>query len=74
MIIIDENKLTFGTIAKIGDEYGMTYNYEDYEVETYEAYIRSIVDRFEFNVEDFKDMIMKIVGENLKVELKLKNE
>lgn len=72
MIIIDENKLTFGTIAKIGDEYGMEYNYEDYEIETYEAYVRSIVDRFEFNVEDFKDMIMKIVGENLKVELKLK--
>ena len=52
----------------------MEYNYEDYEIETYEAYVKSIVDRFEFNVEDFKDMIMKIVGENLKIELKLKNE
>lgn len=52
----------------------MKYNYEDYEIESYEAYVKSIVDRFEFDVEKFKDMIMKIVSENLKIELKLKSE
>lgn len=70
MIIVDEKKLTHGTLAAIGRDYGMEYNYEDYEIETYEAFVSSIVNRFEFNVDDFKDRILRIVKENLKVELK----
>lgn len=70
MIIIDESKLTHNTIALIGRDYGMEYDYENYEVETYEAFVKSVIERFDFNVDDFKDKILRIVKENLKVELK----
>ena len=71
VIIVDESKLRYGTLAQIGEDYGMKYDYADYEVETYEAFIQSIVDRLEFNVDDFKERILNIVKNNLKIELKL---
>ena len=59
MIVIDENKLSNETIMMIGKDYQMDNCNED-----------QIIDRFFFNVDDFKDRIMKIVKEGIKIEFK----
>ena len=59
MIVIDENKLSNETIMMIGKDYQMDNCKED-----------QIIDRFFFNVDEFKDRIMKIVKEGIKIEFK----
>ena len=71
MIIVDESKLRYGTLAQIAEDYDMKYDYANYEVETYEAFIDSLVERLAFDVDEFKERILNIVKNNLKIELKL---
>lgn len=48
MILINETKLTKGCIATIGECYGMEYDYNNFNEETYERYIESIIDKLTF--------------------------
>ena len=71
VIIIDESRLTFGTIAKIGEECGIKYDYENYEPETYEAYIQSIVEKYKFDVELLQEKIIDIFRNGIKMRFSL---
>ena len=71
MIILDEKELRCSTLAMIGEDYGMEYDMNNYKEEDYDKYLESIVERFYFNTEEFKERVIKIIKENLKVELKL---
>ena len=51
MIIIDESRLTHDTIAKIGRDCGMEYDYENYTAESYEEFVKSVVERYKFDTE-----------------------
>lgn len=43
MLLIDELQLNCGTIAQIGECYGMKYDYNNYNVTTFNKYIEMIV-------------------------------
>ena len=70
MIILDEKKLRCSTLAMIGEDYNMKYDMKNYEEESYGKYLEDIVDRFFFNVDEFKDRIVKIIREGIKIEFK----
>lgn len=67
MIILDESKLTNGTLSMIGQDYGMKM-----DVEAYEEFIDDVVERFKFDVDDFKERLVSAVMNGIKIELKLK--
>ena len=56
MIILDENKLTNGTLAMIGQDYGMKIPSVT-NVEVYEEFIDDVVERFKVDVETFKERL-----------------
>lgn len=72
MIIIDENKLTNGCIEMIGNAYGMVYDHKDYDRDTYEDFIDDVVERFKFDVDEFKEKLISAIMNGIKIELKLK--
>ena len=72
MIILDESKLTSGTLAMIGQDYGMQLSSPTEHPEWYEQEIDMIVDRFKFDVDDFKERLVNAVMNGIKIELKLK--
>lgn len=72
MIIIDESKLTNGCIEMIGNAYGMTYDHKDYDRDTYEDFIDDVVERFKFDVDEFKEKLISAIMNGIKIELKLK--
>lgn len=43
MLLIDEFQLTYGTIAQIGECYGMEYDYDNYNATTFNEYIEMVV-------------------------------
>ena len=57
MIILDESKLTNGTLAMIGQDYGMKLSSPIEHPEWYEQEIDMIVDRFKFDIDDFKERL-----------------
>ena len=57
MIILDESKLTNGTLAMIGQDYGMKLSSPTEHPEWYEQEIDMIVERFKVDVETFKERI-----------------
>ena len=72
MIILDENRLTNGTLSMIGQDYGMKMP-SITNVEVYEEFIDDVVERFKFDIDEFKEKLVNIIKDNLKVELKLKS-
>jgi hypothetical protein len=72
MIILDENKLTNGTLAMIGQDYGMKLSSPIEHPEWYEQEIDMIVDRFKFDIDSFKERLIEIIKNSIKVELKVK--
>jgi hypothetical protein len=71
MIILNENKLRCSTLAMIGEDYEMEYDMNNFDEESYGEYLASIVKRFNFDVEDFKERFVEIIKDKLKIELKL---
>ena len=72
MIILDETKLTNGTLQMIGEDYGMKLSSPIEHPEWYEQEIDMIVDRFKFDVDDFKERLVSAIMNGIKIELKLK--
>jgi hypothetical protein len=72
VIILDESRLTNGTLAMIGQDYGMQLSSPTEHPEWYEQEIDTIVDRFKFDVNDFKERLVNAVMTGIKIELKLK--
>lgn len=73
MIILDENKLTNGTLQMIGQDYGMKLSSPIEHPEWYEQEIDMIVDRFKFNLDEFKEELVSVIKDKLKVEFRLKS-
>jgi hypothetical protein len=71
MIILDESKLTNGTLAMIGQDYGMKIPSAT-NVEAYEEFIDDVVERFKFDIDDFKERLVSAIMNGIKIELKLK--
>lgn len=71
MIILDENQLTNGTLSMIGQDYDMEMP-DITDQEAFYNYIESIVERFYFDVDYFKEELVKLVKENIKIEIKEK--
>lgn len=72
MIILDENRLTNGTLSMIGQDYDMKIP-SITNVEAYEKFIDDVVERFKFDLDEFKEKLVNIIKDNLKVELRLKS-
>ena len=72
MIILDENQLTNGTLAMIGQDYGMELSSPIEHPEWYEQEIDMIVDRFKFDIDSFKEKLVSAIMNGIKIELKLK--
>lgn len=72
MIILDETKLTNGTLQMIGQDYGMKLSSPIEHPEWYEQEIDIIVDRFKFDIDDFKERLVSAIMNGIKIELKLK--
>ena len=71
MIILDESRLTNETLLMIGQDYGMKIPSVT-DVEAYEEFIDDVVDRFKFDVDDFKERLVSAIMNGIKIELKLK--
>ena len=71
MIILDESRLTNGTLAMIGQDYGMKIPSVT-NVEAYEEFIDDVVERFKFDIDDFKERLISAIMNGIKIELKLK--
>ena len=72
MIVLDESKLTNGTLTMIGQDYGMKLSSPIEHPEWYEQEIDMIVDRFKFDIDDFKEKLVSAIMNGIKIELKLK--
>ena len=72
MIVLDENKLTNKTLQMIGQDYGMKLSSPIEHPERYEQEIDMIVDRFKFDIDEFKERLVSAITNGIKVELKLK--
>ena len=72
MIILDETKLTNGTLQMIGQDYGMKLSSPIEHPEWYEQEIDMIVDRFKFDIDEFKEKLVSAIMNGIKIELKLK--
>ena len=72
MIVLDENQLTNGTLSMIGQDYGMKLSSPIEHPEWYEQEIDMIVDRFKFDIDDFKEKLVSAIMNGIKIELKLK--
>lgn len=72
MIILDETKLTNGTLQMIGQDYGMKLSSPIEHPEWYEQEIDMIVDKFKFDIDDFKERLVSAIMSGIKIELKLK--
>ena len=72
MIILDEKKLTNGTLQMIGEDYGMKLSSPIEHPEWYEQEIDMIVDKFKFDIDSFKERLIEAIKSGIKVELKVK--
>ena len=48
MILVDESKLVNGCITMIGEAYGLKYDYDNYNEESYSEYLDKIVEMLEY--------------------------
>lgn len=59
MIILDETRLTNGTIRMIGEDYGMQLS-SPIEIDT-------IIDRFKFDIDSFKERLIEAIKNELRL-------
>jgi hypothetical protein len=71
VIILDESRLTNGTLLMIGQDYEMLESPID--IENYDRNVEAVVNRFKFDLDEFKEKLVNIIKDNLKVELRLKS-
>jgi predicted Zn-dependent protease len=64
MIILDESRLTNETLSMIGQDYGMKI----FSVTN----IDDVVERFKFDIDEFKEKLVSAIMNGIKIELKLK--
>ena len=65
MIVLDENRLRKDTLLRIGRDYEMEPDNE--KISAYEALIDRVIDRFYFDVDEFKEKFVKIMMDGIKV-------
>ena len=70
MIILDESRLTNGTLLMIAQDYEML---EDNFNPMDDRNVEAVVNRFKFDLDEFKEKLVNIIKDNLKVELRLKS-
>ena len=70
MIVLDENRLRKGTLLMIGEDYGMKPDNE--KISAYDALADRVVDRFYFDVDEFKEKLVKIMMDGIKIHLNWK--
>lgn len=56
----------------IGEDYGMKIEPYGISEDDYDEHIESIVERFKFDIDEFKERIVKAIKDGIKIELKLK--
>lgn len=56
----------------VGEDYGMEINPYEISQDEYYNHIKSIVERFKFDTDDFKERLVKIIKDSIKIELKVK--
>ena len=71
MIILDESRLTNGTLLMIAQDYEMLE--DPIDIENYNRNVEAVVNRFKFDLDEFKEKLVNIIKDNLKIELKLKS-
>jgi hypothetical protein len=71
VIILDESRLTNGTLLMIAQDYEMLE--DPIDIENYDRNVEAVVNRFKFDLDEFKKKLVNIIKDNLKVELKLKS-
>lgn len=71
MIILDESRLTNETLLMIAQDYEMLE--DPIDAENYDRNVEAVVNRFKFDLDEFKEKLVNIIKDNLKVELKLKS-
>jgi hypothetical protein len=64
MIILDESRLTNETLSMIGQDYGMKISSV--------TNIDDVVERFKFDIDEFKEKLVSAIMNGIKIELKLK--
>lgn len=74
MIILDESRLTNGTLLMIAQDYEMLEDdFNPMDRESYDRNVEAVVNRFKFDLDEFKEKLVSIIKDNLKVELRLKS-
>ena len=71
MIILDESRLTNGTLLMIAQDYEMLE--DPIDIENYDRNVEAVVNRFKFDLDEFKEKLVNIIKDNLKVELRFKS-
>ena len=64
MIVLDESRLTNETLLMIA---------QDYEMLEDDRNVEAVVNRFKFNLDEFKEELVNIIKDKLKVEFRLKS-
>lgn len=64
MIILDESRLTNETLSMIGQDYGMKISSV--------TNIDDVVERFKFDIDEFKEKLVSAIINGIRIELKLK--
>jgi hypothetical protein len=64
MIILDESRLTNETLSMIGQDYGMKISSA--------TNIDDVVERFKFDIDEFKEKLVSAIMNGIKIELRLK--
>lgn len=64
MIVLDESRLTNKTLLMIAQDYKML---ED------DKNVEAVVNRFKFNLDEFKEELVNIIKNKLKVEFRFKS-
>jgi hypothetical protein len=64
MIILDESRLTNETLSMIGQDYGMKISSV--------TNIDDVVERFKFDIDEFKEKLVSAIMNGIKIELRLK--
>lgn len=64
MIILDETKLRNGTLAMIGEDYGMKIS-KIKDEDDYDEYIEDVIDRFKIDVDTFSERLVVSILNNI---------
>ena len=66
MLLVDEGRLRKCDIELLGNAYGMKYDHSNWNEETYDAFIDSVVEELYVNVDDMVEGIVENAMEYIK--------